>query len=335
MAEPRAIAEAFALDGPVAACEVCQAGNINLTAFITTETGRRYVLQKINDHVFVDPHAVMANVEGVVDHVMRVAPGLVAPLVHARQGGVVVERDGVWRMLEFVEGRSVRRLTAAQAEAAGEAFGRFQSALAGFAAPLAVAIDNFHNFAHQLERLDEVIDLSPGRLPDAEPLVARVAALRRVETPKMVPGIIHGDCKVDNLLFEQDRVSAVLDLDTVMHGNRVWDFGDLVRSASAAAEDGSVPSFDLARFAAIARGFARGLGELATPALRAAMPAAPGYMTLMLAVRFLVDYLEGDRYFQTDSPGHNLRRAETQLNLAELMADKLDAMHEITEHLTP
>ena len=333
MVDPVRVAERFALDAPVASCEPCGAGNINTTMFVTTTRGSRYVLQRINDHVFVDPHGVMNNVARVADAVSQARPGLVPTLIPARAGGVLVDADGTWRMLSFVHGHTVGRLNGQQAFAAGEAFGRFQAALGGFSEPLAVAIEHFHDIAHQMDRLDAVVGGRPPRLAAAQMLVERVAALRSVEKPVLVPGVIHGDCKVDNLIFEHNRVCAVLDLDTVMRGNRAWDFGDLVRSASAISEDREAPAFDLIQFETMARGFVAGLGDLATRDLVAALPAAPGYMTLMLAVRFLVDFLEGDPYFQIDFPDHNLRRAATQLGLAETMADRLDDMHRIVERL--
>ena len=101
--------------------------------------------------------------------------------------------------------------------------------------------------------------------------------------------------------------------------------------ASWKVEDRAAPTFSLRQFEAIAQGFVAGMGALATRPLIEALPAAPGYMTLMLAVRFLVDFLEGDRYFQIDAPDHNLRRAATQLSLAEAMSSQLSDMHRITQ----
>src|SRR5262249_28394686 len=145
----------------------------------------------------------------------------------------------VYRMLVFVAGRALGGLESnAQANAAGLAFGRFQAALAQYdAAPHVVPIPRFHELAWQLERFDAVLERPYGdRAADAaDDIAAAQRARARVERESLGPrGMIHGDGKVTNLLFDaQDRVRAVLDLDTVMVGALSWDFGDLVRSAAA------------------------------------------------------------------------------------------------------
>lgn len=323
----RAVVARFALDADAVRVERLPGGHINDTYVVTASDGRRYVLQRINAHVFREPSAVIENTARVVAHVARRAPGLVPRLVRARSGAAgVVDETGAWRMLVYVEdGRTAAPpLDDATARAAGEAFGRFQAVLADY--PLeghVQPIPQFLELAPRYADLDAVLSdphAQPARRDAAHDVVRELLRRRdAVAHGDAGPlGLIHADTKITNVLFERNtaRVLAVLDLDTVMVGRRAWDFGDLVRSAAASGgEDTAGLAMDIDLFAALAQGFVTGLGALADPALRTALVGAPRYITLTLAVRFLVDYLEGDRYFRVDDAEHNLRRARAQLSL--------------------
>jgi Ser/Thr protein kinase RdoA (MazF antagonist) len=323
----RAVVARFALDADAVRVERLAGGHINDTYVVELSDGRRYVLQRINAHVFRQASAVIENTARVVAHVERRAPGLVPRLVRARSGDAgIVDETGAWRMLVYVEdGRTATLpLDDAAARAAGEAFGRFQAVLAdypveGYVQP----IPQFLELAPRYADLDAVLS-DPNGQPvrrDAAHDVVRELLRRRgaVTLGESGPtGLIHADTKITNVLFERNssRVLAVLDLDTVMVGRRAWDFGDLVRSAAASGgEDTAGLALDIDVFAALAQGFIAGLGALDSPDLRAALVTAPRYITLTLAVRFLVDYLQGDRYFRVDDVEHNLRRARAQLSL--------------------
>jgi N-acetylhexosamine 1-kinase len=318
------IAGRFMVTGVPWASESHAEGHINDTWFIDTDQRRRYVLQRINSHVFADPAAVAENTARVVAHIQRSAPDLVPPFVLASDGAASVNVEGaVYRMLGYVAGRSLDGLeTPAQAEAAGAAFGSFQHALAdydhsGHRAP----IPHFHELDLQLRHLDDVLGKpATERHHTAADEIALAQRYRAtVVAEDLGPfGMIHGDGKVTNLIFEaaSDRILAVLDLDTVMWGALSWDFGDLVRSAAAlGAEDDPNIEFSLERFRALCGGYVRGTGDLVTASLRGALATAPGYMTYMLALRFLIDYLNGDPYFRVAYADHNLVRARCQLRL--------------------
>jgi len=329
MTDPLAAAARFAVVGTPVRLEVHTGGHINDTWFVTTDRGVRYVLQRINPRVFVDAAGVAANTARVVAEVERRAPGLVPPLVRARDGAAaVIDAGGVYRMLGFVEGRALAGLeTIEQARAAGLAFGRFQAALAQYdPSQHVVPIPRFHELAWQLERFDAVLERSqPDRaVRAANDVVAAQRERARVAGESLGPrGMIHGDGKVTNLLFDaDDRVRAVLDLDTVMVGARSLDFGDLVRSAAAiGAEDAPDIAFSVDRFRALAHGYVRGAGDLVTRELRAALGSVAAYMAYMLSLRFLIDYLDGDEYFRVAHPEHNLVRARSQFRLFRSIAD--------------
>jgi len=329
MSDPLAVAAQFAVVGAPAALDLHTGGHINDTWFVATDRGVRYVLQRINSHVFVNAAGVAANTARVVDEIERRAPGLVPRLVHALDGGAaVVDAGDVYRMLAFVDGRALPGLeTIEQARAAGLAFGRFQAALAQYdASQHVVPIPRFHELQRQLERFDAVLERPrPERATKSANDVAAAQRERaRVTGESLGPrGMIHGDGKVTNLLFDAgDRVRAVLDLDTVMVGALSWDFGDLVRSAAAiGAEDAPDIAFSIERFGALAQGYVRGAGDLVTPDLRAALGSVAAYMAYMLSLRFLIDYLDGDTYFRVAYPEHNLVRARSQFRLFRAIAD--------------
>ena len=324
-----ALANRFAIDGVARRVEAHRGGHINDTWFVDTDRGHRYVLQRINPQVFADAAGVVANTARVVATIERSVPGLVPPIVAGRDGAPAVVAGGAaYRMLGFVAGRNLAGLESGQqASAAGFAFGRFQQALKSYdRAGHVVPIARFHELNWQLERFDRVLEHpAPGRFALAADDVAKAQLERsRVVADALGPfGMIHGDGKVTNLLFDaHDNVVAVLDLDTVMWGALSWDFGDLVRSAAAlGAEDDPDIGFSLERYAALASGYVRGAGDLVTAELRAALGAVPAYMAYMLALRFLIDFLDGDTYFRVAHPQHNLLRARCQFRLFRLMVD--------------
>ncbi len=293
------------------------------------------VLQRINPQVFADPAAVLANQSQVLTLLAALPESRLVPL-RARSDGAGFgwwdDQGGCWRLQPYVAGSQVHaslvtdpNLRLAQARAAGQAFGAFQRLLQQVpATAIQPVLPHFHVLDWQFQRLDDLRQRAPADLAPELALIAsqRDLVVRGVAGPW---GLIHGDCKLSNLLFaagDPTQVLAVIDLDTLMWGARAWDFGDLVRTVLSGVEDGTqVPAAaPVSLFAALAQGFLQGLGTAADASLGAAMQVAPRYMTLMLAIRFLVDHLEGDRYFRIQQPGDNLRRARQQLALTRVLA---------------
>jgi len=278
----------------------------------------RFVLQRISTTVFADPASLMATIESVVAHVSARAPGWVPALESSRSGALfhVAPDNTWWRLWRYIEGgRTLPALrTAEEAEAAGRAFGRFQRLLADLKTPVPDPIPGFMQLDHYLRRLDAVRDQA-GAVADTREIAALLDVVERrrdlADAFANRDRLVHGDCKVDNLLFgaADQRVICVLDLDTVMRGHWAWDAGDLIRSASGDADGVSTR-----RFAALVRGMA---AEGAIDATAEEWALAPRYVTLMLAVRFLTDHLEGDRYFRVSRAGENLARARVQFRLLD------------------
>jgi hexosaminidase len=310
-------------------------GHINDT-WLVVVAGQRWVLQRINERVFPQPGELMVKVAHVVAHLQHTrspdavaVPGLIPTLTGADWHEDA--QRGVWRVWEYVSRtRTLQALeTVAQAEAAGRAFGALQLALADLPAAVPDPIPGFLQLGHYLGRLDAAVAACEPE-PQARAALAAVAARRDLaglfgDRDRL----IHGDCKIDNLLFheQRDAVACVIDLDTVMRGHWAWDFGDLVRSAAADGVGSAAPvGFSVERYAALARGF---VGSGAVARDPDSLVLAPRYVALMLAVRFLTDHLDGDRYFKVAARGENLLRARQQLELLGAMEAQEREMAEV------
>jgi len=346
------VARAFATpDGPARA-ERLGSGHIHDTFRVEVGSGtrlRRFVLQRLHTGVFADPEQLMQNLVRVTGHLAAMLAREAVPdrerrslaLVPARAGGPF-HRDpegGFWRCFHFIEGAAAIDAAPdpAQAFAAARAFGAFVAALADLAGPpLACVIPHFHDFPRRMAALEAAIREDPlGRAGGiaAEADAARATAERLARRLALAGGedlprrIVHNDCKVNNVLLDarSGEGLCVIDLDTVMEGTVLADFGDLARTAACPApedeRDLDRVRFDRVRFEALARGYLAGAGSLLSPSELRALPLAGPLLALENAVRFLADHVAGDRYFRTHRPGHNLDRGRAQLRLAERMLE--------------
>jgi len=338
---------AFALEGAFLHCESLKRGHIHDTFVGTWETAagpRRAVVQCINTHVFRDPGAVMDNLLRVTEHQRRALERAGAPDAERRALRVVPARDGrafalddagrPWRCFPFVEGTVSHERPAhpGQALEAARAFGGFVACLADLPPPpLHVTIPGFHDLRGRGAAFEAAVarDAAGRARSVAREIDATRAWLERAAALADESGLprraVHNDCKLNNLLFDavRDEALCVVDLDTVMDGSVVHDFGELVRTATClGAEDErdlAGMRVELELHEALARGFARGAGPLLTPAERDALATAGARMALENSVRFLTDYLDGDVYFRVKGPTHNLDRQRAQLRLADLL----------------
>jgi Ser/Thr protein kinase RdoA (MazF antagonist) len=265
----------------------------------------------------------------------------------ARSGGPLhAAPDGaLWRAFAFIEGARSAEVpeSPAQAEAAARAFGAFVAQLVDLdPATLGEPIPRFHDFPHRLAALEAAVaDDAHGRLAPAGETVERARrlaadvqrALAEAGASALPRRVVHNDCKLNNVLFDARTGEAlcVIDLDTVMPGHLLADFGDLVRTAACyAPEDtrdvaGIRVEPDL--YQALADGYLAGAASLVTAAECELLPVAGPLIALELALRFATDHLGGDLYFRAAHPGHNLDRARSQLRLAEQLLDDLSGAH--------
>jgi len=353
----RSIGDQFAIEGEFVYGEEICSGHINSTYRATYATSegdhQRYILQRINENVFKDPKAVMRNVECVTRHinwkVLRVKKdlgGQTLSLYPGRGGRCWVrgENGGVWRCYNHIEGCITYDIVenTRQAYQAARAFGSFQDLVSDLPVEeIEETIPDFHHTRKRFNRLMEVVADDPkGRLETAreevefvckrESVVDRILGL--IDEGAIPVRITHNDTKINNVMIDEDTDEAVcvIDLDTVMPGSALYDFGDLVRSAtSPAAEDErdlSKVEMQMPMFEALAEGYLDAAGDFLVDAEVDHLAFSGMLITLEIGIRFLTDFLEGDVYFKTSRDGHNLDRARTQLKLVEHIEDQLKEM---------
>ena len=339
-------------------CEPYGNGHINDTFLVVAD--KRYILQRMNTDIFTRPVELMENIVGVTEHIRSKT---------ARTGGdaercslyVVSTLDGeryfkdsdgcYWRLYDFVEGTVTKERVENPNDfyTCAKAFGNFQQMLSDFDAEmLTEPIANFHNTPWRYENLMAAVkDDKCGRLKDViaevEFAKAREEFCKTLESARAQGSlplrVTHNDTKLNNILFD-DKTSepvCVIDLDTVMPGYSVNDFGDSIRfGANTAAEDDtdlSKVSLDLDLFKVYAEGFIKGCGGALTATELELLPIGAIMMTLECGMRFLTDYLEGDTYFKIHRPNHNLDRARNQFALVSDMERKFDNMKKIIENI--
>jgi hypothetical protein len=335
-------AHAFATPGTLAALEPFPGGHIHAAHLVTYRHGggtTRFLLQQLNTGVFPHPDQVMANIERVTAHLaqalararVRDLDRRTLTLAHTRQGATW-HRDGdgrVWRLYHFIEGAVARPAprNAEDAAAAAAAFGGFQRLLADFPDPaLHQTIPDFHFTPGRLQALEDAVDTDPLGRADAarseiEDIFATHGLSHALVDAHLPSRVTHNDAKISNLLFDAETGAGlcVVDLDTVMPGFAVYDFGDLVRSmATRAAEDETDLSqvrLEPALVKAIAWGYLKEAGEFLSTVERSLLITAARVIVLEQGARFLADHLRGDLYYRISRPGHNLERARTQIRL--------------------
>ena len=343
------IANAFQLDGKMVSCEEFGHGHINSTFKITTDTGAEYVLQQINKYVFRNPVRLMANVVAVTEYLHKQVTDPRQALHYIpTHTGLYYYRDRrgeFWRAYDFIGGFCMDTPeTEEDFYQSALAFGRFQDQLSGFPAhTLYETIPEFHNTVDRYRQLKNSIKVDPcGRVANVkdeiyilmqrEELACTLQKMR--ESSELPLRVTHNDTKLNNVLLDRAtrKSLCVLDLDTVMPGLSAHDFGDSIRFGAATAEEDE-PDFekmglDLHLFEVYTKGFLETATALTDKEVEVLPLGALG-MTLELATRFLKDYIDGDLYFKTAYPEHNLIRARAQIRLALDMEEKLPEMNRI------
>ena len=338
-----ALAAAAAFDTPGLPLEAAPlgegAGHIHRSFRVTCEQGA-VVLQSLNERVFPDLDALMANMVRVTAHLGAKLPRALR-LVPARGGGHL-HRDasGAWRCTRFIAGGRMPLEPAplADARAAARALGGFLKAMSDFpVADLRIPIQGFHDTAARLAAFRAVLAADAyGHADGARPLIEAALAHAALGDALAGRGLpvrpVHNDTKLANVLLDaaSGEGLCVLDLDTVMPGLSAHDFGDLVRSAAFdGGEDDSEARLDLERLRALSEGYCEGARESLSDAELAAFGLGARVITYELGLRFLTDHLEGDVYFGAAKPGHNLMRAHAQfarLHALEAQSEQVEAI---------
>lgn len=331
-------------------------GHINDTYRTTTKD---CILQRINTNVFKDPDAMMENIDNVTSFLRKKI---------AAEGGdteretmtVIKTIDGkncyhydddnVFRVYKFVSGtKTIEVGTKEDMYRAGIGFGKFQRLLDDYPAySLSETIINFHNTPDRMRMFEEAVaNDACGRAKNVQEEIAfarECGKFAGIVTDGIADGSIplrvtHNDTKINNILFDEKTGDAVcvIDLDTVMPGSALYDFGDALRiGASTAAEDETnldIVSFDEEIFASFAKGYFEEMGEKLTEKEKELLPFSAKLLTFECGVRFLTDYLNGDTYFKIHRENHNLDRARNQFKLVRDISDKEEKLSEIINSL--
>ncbi|MDD4818223.1 MAG: aminoglycoside phosphotransferase family protein [Victivallaceae bacterium] len=361
--ELRAICEKFIMYGDFMVGVPFGTGHINDTYQITCDQGGvrlHYILQRINPNVFANPHKVMENVDRVTAHLLEKFRATNRNMkrrtlrllrTYTNIPYVFDENGDCYRSYVFVENaRSYDVLDGAEmAFSVARAFGEFQCDLIDLPGPrLHETIPNFHNTPQRIVNLEKAVEQDPcGRVKDVGAEIEFVLQRRddanlliRLNADGDIPErITHNDTKVNNLLIDDfsGEGVCVLDLDTVMPGLVLYDFGDMVRTGTSTAEEDEVDlrkvEMDFPMFEAIMRGYLSSAGGFLTPAEKEFMPFSGELITLEIGTRFLTDYINGDTYFKIKRPTHNLERARNQFKLVTSIESQMDAMRQLLKTL--
>lgn len=342
-------AEQFELAGDIISIEPYGEGHINVTLLVTTSE-KRYIMQKMNTYVFSKPIELMKNICNVTEHVA--SKGLeTLNVIPTKNGESFIFGEDCYRMYAFIE-NSVTYQSVSDSKIfynSGKAFGEFQNALADFdASKLNETIVAFHNTPKRFNDFKKALsENKSGRADTCKTEIDFVLSrsntygkvMQGLEDGSVPLRVTHNDTKLNNILFDEktNEVRAVIDLDTVMPGSMLYDFGDSIRfGASTAKEDEKdldKVHFDIELFRAYAKGFCLAMKDSITQREKELLPYCAYLMTIECGMRFLSDYIEGDVYFATKYPEHNLVRARTQIKLASEMEAQFEEMAEIINEI--
>jgi Ser/Thr protein kinase RdoA (MazF antagonist) len=334
-------------------------GHINDTLKVKTESGQdKYILQRINHHIFTDVSRLTGNILTVTSHIRKKLSEKGESDMDRKTLTFLSASDGkyyyfdgenYWRVcLMIPNSKSLESLTPELACEAGEAFGDFQSMLADIPeGVLGETIPNFHNMEFRLQQFQEALRLNAaGRMDEVKDLIGEIE--KRAEAMciqeklyregKLKKRINHCDTKINNILFDEktNEVLCVIDLDTVMPGFVLSDIGDFIRTGcNAGLEDDEnldnvYVKMDV--FKAYAQGYLKKAKSFLTPQEISMLPYGGRLLTYMQTVRFLTDYINGDTYYKIHHPKHNLQRTRAQFKLLQSLEEHIVEMDDFIKN---
>jgi len=356
------IAAHFNLDGTIKRIEPFGNGHINDTFRIYTRETELpdYILQRKNHLVFKDIQGMMQNITRVTDHIRQklqkegISEIDKKVISHIQTfSGDFYHKDtngNYWTVFLFIQGsQSVEKIESSEhAYLAGKGFGKFQEQLADLPGkPLNETIVDFHNIEFRYRNFRKALEVNfQNRKLKSEKEIGFVInhekemhTLIRAQQSGLIPSrITHNDTKINNILFDENgQILSVIDLDTVMPGLVHFDFGDAIRTAACTTEEDETDldkiTINLSIFEGFAKGFLEETKSFLTPAEIQLLAHSAKFMTFIMGLRFLTDYLEGDVYYKIKHPEHNIERARAQFKLVSEISLKEKEMQEIIKRL--
>ena len=349
------IASQFTIEGEIVAIEPLGEGFINDTYVVTTSgDAPNYILQRKNHNVFPDVPAMMANIKRVTEHIKtKVADPMreTLTIVPAKDGRLYVEEgNNYWAACLYIPDTVTydRADTTALAYQGGVGIGRFQALLADFTEPLHETIKGFHNIRWRFEQWDATLAADPvGRVKEVQEEISWVERRRdemlafwsKVESGEIPTRVTHNDTKISNILFDRSsgQVLCAIDLDTVMSSTSLNDFGDAIRSyTNTGAEDDrdlANVEMNIEMFRAYAEGYLSEQRATMSASEKEWLAFSARYITFEQVLRFLMDYIDGDKYYKTAYADHNLVRTRAQHKLLQSMERQYEDMCAIIRQL--
>ena len=356
------ICRQFGIDGELVETKTLTDGHINTTVCVTFEKdGKRekFLVQRINTNVFKDQDALMQNIVNVTHFLrkkIRAAGGdperETLHFLKTTSGALYFKNEsGCWRIYRFIDNSYTYNMidSIEVFQNAGESFGKFQKLLNDYPSEtLRETIPDFHNTPKRVQNLESSVKADPkkraaGVQKEIDFALSRKGkaglAVELCEKGEIPLRVTHNDTKLNNILFDADthKGLCVIDLDTIMPGLSLYDFGDAIRFGAKTAEedepDLSKVSVSLPLYEAFTRGYLESCAAALTRAEVDSLAYSAFLMTYECGVRFLTDYIDGDVYFKTAYPEHNLVRARNQFKMVEEIEKSLDEMNRITKKI--
>lgn len=342
--------ENFQIKGEVISCSPYGEGHINST-FLVETTSDKYILQRINDSIFKNVDDLMNNFEVVISFIKSKGSETI-DLIPTKEGKLYYKSDkGYFRLMKFAENticyQEPKNLDLVRAE--GEAYGNFHLLVDDLAPTKIVEIlPDFHNTEKRYhDFLDATKKADKAKLEKAKKEIELINKYKdnysliynEIKKGNINTKITHNDTKINNILFDKitGKYRLIIDLDTIMPGSYLFDFGDALRSLFTGnnedSEDLSKLKVDFDIYTNFAKGYLNKMAKVLTEKEIELLPFSAYLLTIECGIRFLEDYLRGDIYFHVSKPEHNLIRAKTQLTLAKNIYDNLDKLNGITNSL--
>uniref|UniRef100_UPI0032165226 phosphotransferase enzyme family protein n=1 Tax=uncultured Draconibacterium sp. TaxID=1573823 RepID=UPI0032165226 len=354
------IAQNFKLEGEIEEVKPLGEGFINDTFIINTKgDAPTYILQRKNKNIFSPIPAMMDNIQKVCLHIKKKAelaggdPMREAMTVIPANDGKLYwldEEEEYWAVCLFIEDTVAYEAaeTPELAYAGGKGIGKFQSLVSDLNEPLVNILPGFHDIRFRFKQWDEVLGKDPvGRKAEVSEEISWIESRREemldfwklVEDGTIATRVTHNDTKINNILFDkQGNVLCVIDLDTVLNSTALNDFGDAMRSyTNTGAEDDENldnVSMDIEIYKAFAKGYIEEAKSFLTDKELEYLAFSAKYITYEQVLRFLMDFIDGDNYYKTKSPEHNLVRTRAQYKLLQSMEAQFDEMNKIVKEFT-